>query len=951
VNSRVVEPQSSQSFSFGPFVLVPKRQLLLENGVPVRIGGRALDILTVLVSRPGETVGKARLIAQVWPRTVVEQGNLKVNMAALRRILSERPEEPSYIATINGRGYKFIAPVQILESQASLEPANPLSTGLPPITRGIVGREAAMAEIQTSLSKSRLVSIIGPGGIGKTTVAIAVAEHIERTEPDVAVTFVDLARVASEEFVSASLLAALGISSVSGDSLQAVVAVLAKRKTLLVLDTCEHVLGAVAHAARVILEKTTEVRILATSRQVLRVRDEQIEWLGPLDIAPASARSAADVLQYSGPQLLLNLAKERSEFGLVDAEAPAFAEICRRLDGAPLAIELVACRFAGRTAAAVLKELDHRFSALTLSGSEAAPRQQTLLATLRWSYSLLTASEAALLRAVSIFAGAFDIDSAVALVAPLSLDLADVFDSISGLRAKSMLSVDQSFGKLRYRLLDTTRTFAGDLLATKGELPPIAAMHARLLLDMLTHASAERPLMATLEARATFIGLADDLRKGLDWALYQSGDPELGIQLVAAGLPLWRELSLGEELRVNCERALAEFDNSKRLSKELKLKLVVGLASANTYLSTDHHATVALYESAIQLAEATNDATAECRARSALIAYSLLQGHQRVPSKPFNALRAAAKGTNDQFAMWEYEILRAHCDANNGKFRPYYNRLERVYSEMRGLDEGYTPRFQIFQKSNVEIQRAAAAWLTGRPGEAVARAHLAVTNAIDTAHALTLVHLLARGGIWTCFMCGEYRTARHYAELLTDTVYRHGMSTWIPAAEYYCAIVDAASGERSSMEQLNASFESLRGSSVHLRSHGHFAALALAMVKLGQPDDAALVLEYVFGGGAATWCLPELLRARAATEAAFGRKEDAIGTLRAALVVAERLGGLAWKLRSALSLARLLREQGEMIDAQEVPRAVYARFQDGFETRDLCEAREFLTQVASGCTT
>jgi hypothetical protein len=150
---------------------------------------------------------------------------------------------------------------------------------------------------------------------------------------------------------------------------------------------------------------------------------------------------------------------------------------------------------------------------------------------------------------------------------------------------------------------------------------------------------------------------------------------------------------------------------------------------------------------------------------------------------------------------------------------------------------------------------------------------------------------------------------------------------------------------------LKASFESLRGSSVHLRSHGHFAALALAMVKLGQPDDAALVLEHVFGGGPATWCLPELLRARAATEAAFGRKDDAIGTLREALGVAERLGGLSWKLRSALSLARLLREQEEMIDAQEVLGAVYARFQDGFETRDLCEAREFLTELASGCTT
>src|SRR5471030_971020 len=223
MSSSSVDPPGLQSFAFGPFVLVPKRQLLLENGAPVRIGSRALDILTVLVSRQGETVDKAQLIALVWPSTVVEESNLKVNMVALRKLLGERAEEPSYIATISGRGYKFVAPVRISDSPefpSSFEQAAQFRRNLPPMTKGIVGRDAAIDDIQESLSHSRLVTIIGPGGIGKTTVAVAVAERIEHA-CDVDVTFIDLSRVATEEFVTASLSAALGISSVSGDSLQA----------------------------------------------------------------------------------------------------------------------------------------------------------------------------------------------------------------------------------------------------------------------------------------------------------------------------------------------------------------------------------------------------------------------------------------------------------------------------------------------------------------------------------------------------------------------------------------------------------------------------------------------------------------------------------------------------------------------------------------------------------
>src|SRR5262249_54336293 len=195
----------------------------------------------------------------------------------------------------------------------------------------------------------------------------------------------------------------------------------------------------------------------------------------------------------------------------------------------------------------------------------------------------LTRDEAAVLRAISIFAGSFDIDSVIRIVAHLDLTSSDTFDAIAGLRAKSMLSVDETNGEPRHRLLDSTRAFAGDLLKSHGELDAVSASHARLQLEILTRAGAEHATMPARKWHATYSGQADDLRKALDWALYGCGHPMLGIQLAAAGLPLWRELSLAEESRRNCARALAEFNRIVCADASLKLKLIVGLATSNTY--------------------------------------------------------------------------------------------------------------------------------------------------------------------------------------------------------------------------------------------------------------------------------------------------------------------------------------------------------------------------------
>jgi predicted ATPase/DNA-binding winged helix-turn-helix (wHTH) protein len=946
-------PEMIGDLDFGPFRLSVRRRRLFCGSDEVHLGSRAMDVLLALASRRGELVTREELFAAAWPNTFVHDSNLKVTVASLRRALREYSPGCEYITTVVGRGYwlgtdarpdsSALERVMRRRGQADLPVA--AGTALPDLGT-VIGRDAEIAELRETVAVTRLTTICGAGGLGKTTVAVAVAQLFE-DEGGGSVTFVDLARVASDEFVPASLAAALGISSDSTDSLQAVVSILVKRKALLIFDTCEHVLHAVAHVCNVLLANTADVRILATSRQVLRARGEKVAWLSPLEVPPLDhVDTAEDVLRYSAPQLLAARAFEKAGYSLEDADARAFADICRRLDGAPLAIELVSSRLSGRSADAVRRELDDRFRTLRRDSPGGPLRHQTLLVTLEWSYALLTEDEAVVLRAMSIFAGSFDTDSVVRVVAHHPLAPSDALDAIAGLRSKSMLSVDQNSGELRYRLLDSTRAFASNLLETQGELSAVSASHARLLLEILTRAGAEHATLPARRWHLSYAGHADDLRKALDWALDDAGDPLLGVRLVAAGLPLWHELSLGEESRRNCERALAEFDRIGCADVALKLKLVVGLAAGNTYLSADPPETIALFEAAIRLAREVGDAGAECRALSALATFTLLPSNQTAVSETLQAMRDLAIRTNDRSALWEYEQLRAHWEVLLCEFPASHARLESLRADMSQHSEGAVPRFQVYQKANIEVQRGALCWLMGKPGRAVRVIEEAAREAMEVGHGLTLIHCFSRGVIFTMIECQDFERARFYTDRLKDTIYRHGMAAWIPIADCYGAAIDALSGARSCPECLRDAFENLRRATIQLRQPSYYATLANAMNAIGQADDAARVVDHVFEVNPQRWVLPELLRARAATQAALGRPDEVEATLRESLRVATEIGCLAWKLRSAHDLAARLSDRGAPLEARQILAPVYDQFERGDDSGDLRRARRLLEQLA-----
>jgi len=466
--------EAPKAFAFGPFHLVPDQQLLLAGDQVVRIGGRAFDLLTVLVERHGEVVSKSELMSRVWPGLVVEETNLKVNIAAIRRLLGEGPGPPRYIGTVVGTGYQFIAAVRSTSERPPTPRAAKLPRvgNLPPLTRRIFGRDDTIDSILRDLEQARLVTLVGPGGVGKTTVALAVADQAVTVFPGGA-WFVDLARLEDPSEVSEAIADTLRSTRASGDQPRWLDVPSQDRDVLLILDNCEHLIDAVALSADQWLRNTAKVTLLATSREPLCIRGERVRRLPGLGLPPDLAcLGAAGALAFPAVQLFTERAAEQSKgFRLDDTNAPHVAAICRRLDGHALAIERVARRVGPLGIAGTLDHLDRRFH--MFDGCHEGPaRHRTLTASVDASYSILSPSEKAVMRRLSTFPGDFNLASACAIGVAGGMDPADVVDDLTRLVAKSLVLAEVRDHEMHYRLTHVARAFATEKLIEHGEQDP-----------------------------------------------------------------------------------------------------------------------------------------------------------------------------------------------------------------------------------------------------------------------------------------------------------------------------------------------------------------------------------------------------------------------------------------------------------------------------------------------
>jgi len=900
-----------------------------------------MDVLRVLAKKKDTLVNSDELFAAAWSGVFVHESNLKVTVAALRRTLHEYSPSHDYIGNVVGRGYWLGSDVR----PVSAADDRPRSAPLPEL-RTIIGRDEVIAGLCETMAHCRLSTIVAAGGMGKTTVAVAAAQIFE-DEAGHAVTFVDLAGVVSEEFVESTIAAALGISAEGKGILPAAASLLARRKALLVLDTCEHVQHEVSRICDVLLGETVNLRVLATSRRALGSHFERVVWLPPLTVPPEGGDNTVEaVLAYSGPQLLTTLAFDKAGYKIAKKDATAIAEICRRLDGAPLAIELASSRLKGRSADLVLGELDDRFRRLRRDHPGGPLRQQTLLLTLEWSYALLTRSEADALRAISIFSGTFVGDSAIHVGAALELAPVTVVEAISGLLGKSMLGIDQGEGEPRYRLLDSTRAFARDLLVAHDEVDRVSAQLAQLQLEILERANSEQAGMPVRDWRMFCAGQVDDLRKAIDWALHGRHDFLLGIRLVAAGLPLWQTLSLDLEIFRNCTAALAELDGIDCKDPALELNLALGLAAANALLSTDTEKTIATFQRAIDLAQAASDAKAEFRALEALALYSVLRGTQSDPVGTLEAMSNAAIRTNDPFALWEQQHFHAFWESCSGYFATGHARLERIFLEMGAYPEQLLTKSQVNTKLMMRTNFAATAWYAGKIGRAQKLVNETLEMVLAAGHGLTLAYCLGTGLIDALLQMGDYRKAEYGINLLEKTIDRHGLGAWVAKARCYRAAFEAFSEHSLAPGMSRLAFDGLGGKAASVEHQAYFAMLAGAMLEAGYVDDSLEISNFVMTLGTQRWARPEFLRIKAGSERAKGQIDHAEATLRASLRDGDEIEVPSFKLRAAYDLGSLLHERSASVEARELIAPLYNQFTDGFDTRDLRRARELLEQLA-----
>jgi predicted ATPase/DNA-binding winged helix-turn-helix (wHTH) protein len=452
------------------------RVVLCRDGEEVRLEPKAFDLLAYLVERRGTVVRKEELLDAIWGDRFVSESALTTRIKAVRQAVDDDGNRQAIIRTVHGKGYEFVAPIETVAAPvASIHPTSTTIARLGAAVQPLIGRESLLALLADAIIDHRLVTLVGPGGVGKTSVGLELARTVGPRYAD-GVHVVELVTVVDQEATSAAFATAIDVNLRRSSSIDdAIVEMLRPRHSLLLLDNCEHLVEPVAALVNRILREAPSVSVVATSREPLAIAGEQVWSVEPLSTAAGHGVGADKAMAI--PAVALFVARARAAdpgFVLDDETAPVIVEICRRLDGIPLAIELAAARARSIGVAEIAQRLDERFGLLKAMRRGSDPRHRTMHDAVSWSYDMLEPDERELFTALSVFAGSFDLRSAEALSPGR-----DTLDLLTRLTERSMLSVrPQAGGATRYELLETLRDYGRTRLDDERAVELFTA-HAR----------------------------------------------------------------------------------------------------------------------------------------------------------------------------------------------------------------------------------------------------------------------------------------------------------------------------------------------------------------------------------------------------------------------------------------------------------------------------------------
>jgi predicted ATPase/DNA-binding winged helix-turn-helix (wHTH) protein len=927
---------------FGPFELNVTDRVLKKADEAIPLGARAFDILIALIDRAGEVVTKNELIASAWPDVTVEEGSLRVHLSALRKALGDGQFSNRYFSNVQGRGYCFVAPVIRRVGKQDKGSGFAGLSNLPPALGRMVGRDNAVREIRLRLQAERLITVLGAGGIGKTTVAVAVG-HAASTDFSDGVFFIDLSTVRHKEQVVGAVASAVGLDHQFADPEDSLFKFLRTRKALVIFDSCEHLIEKTAELADGIFRRAPDVCMLATSREALQTAGESVFRLHPLDCPPEQAGlTAIEALSYPAARLFVERVSARgNNFSLGDDEAPVVAEICRKLDGVALAIELAAGRAAIFGIRDTLVRLGSRLDLLKFGRRTANPRHQTLRATLDWSHDHLSELERIVLRRVAILVGWFTLEAALAVAEEQGIGQSDIANAVGGLVDKSLIGSATDYRGIAYRLLDTTRTYALEKLDASGEADCIAARHADFLTRVLESKSVD------LFELGGYLG---NVRAALEWSFGPGGNDGAAAGLAAAAAQLFLAMSLLSECRTWMERAIGRITTDHDLRHQMEI--YASLALSLMFTEGNSERVRSAFQTALAFAERRDDSYQQLRLLSGLSMYFHrtfdAAGSMKLALR--GEVVARNTGSPEDGILADSMLGAAHYMLGD-QLRAQQH-LERALHSAPRFRRFNAAQYLFDSQTTCLFNLTRSHWLTGNLDKAALYAERTIDEAERSDHPIALCRALILT-MSVYFWIDDLQQVERNLSRLLITAEKYSLApyhavAWGQRGQFLIRAGRTTDG----MQHLRDCLEKLRILQYEMLAPDFVADLAVCLAKQNERAEALTLLDDSIAvqiKSKRPLHVPALFLARGLAFAS-GQVADIPSAelcLQEAMILAEQQSGLSFQLRAGLELARIWIGRGEFQKARDLIRPVYDRFSEGFTTPDLAFAKGILEQASN----
>lgn len=898
-----------------------------DHGASLRIGARALDILEVLHRANGSLVSKDDIMDAVWPGLIVEENRLQVHVATLRKALGPNRD---LIKTVPGRGYLLIAHPPVAHAVAprasEVAPEVGPEPAAAPHPAPLVGRQTEIGQIVDMLERASVVTLVGAGGIGKTSLAERVAHEL-RGRAGERVLFVELARAATRDDVLRAIGAELGLDADGVPAVERIGEAFAASRGLLVLDNAEHVVDLAADLVETLTSHAAPLRVLVTSREPLHISVEAVFRVSPLAVPDADA-GVDEIARHSAVELFLARVRAATPDCAVDAAGMRLiGDICRRLDGLPLAIELAAARVATLGLEVVAARLDDRLNLLTGGRRSALPRHQTLRATFDWSYVLLDAAARSLFRRMACFVGPFTFDAARDVAMDPGMPSAEMIALLGELVAKSLVTVEFNGAQARYRLTESTRAYALEKLHNEGEFDTVAARHARYEREQADAAMAAQAQAAHAASLGAGAGIAP-LRE-----LAVAGPPAAEIDALAHAL---LEPARMRESSIPARRALDTLDAGAHgaVDAAREMRLRAAYAAALLHTDGDTHTAAATWDRTLGLAGRIGDEAFDARALVGLWNTMLTRSDIHESLRYATRFERAAERRGDRPQRLLADAMVATSLHYFGEHAQARERLEAATAELAVAGE--PPCAQAALGIDVatlgRTMLTRLVWLQGDAEYAMRLAAQAVESARRSGSAPALCVVLGAAAVPMALSYGDHDAISDYLETLRSTADAHGFDIWRSHAECLAGQFDMQAGHPGAgLARLEPALRRIEASGFRRLLAPLVVAYAEGLTRTGRAADACTKLDATLARCRAHGehlFVPELLRARglamleqartADPDLAIACEADGHRHLLMAIHAANGQGAAMWALRATLDLADHLIERGRTAQASSL---------------------------------